>query len=507
MRTYRTGWLSLLVAAAFCTTLPAQTTITIDTHTEHQTIEGLGAFACMKTAKVKQGPFFVDVPMAQYYDSMVYDLGISMLRFEVSPDFWPSQASAYNTEAGVFCGPVPADVEQMREFAARGCNRFLWTVWSPPGWMKYSGEAAGPGENAPSYNSTESKLIPEHYDEFGVFLRDYLAHMRDASGGVVPYAISIANEPRFTQPFNNCVWDPPSYSNALKIVGPIIKSEFPDIRFTGTEAVFWEINNWLHPILSDPVASQYLDAVSAHYGTAANYASTWSIASGYGKTLWGTEEETDENHTGIGAAMSQARRLHWALAGGNASAWIGWVLNSFTPGDESTRAPHWIYFGAKHFFRFIRPDAIRVGTSGGGGLDVSAYKHAGHKRVTVVIVNSGSATNISLTGSAIPASFTKFQTDGSNQCANMGSVAASSSISVPGNGIVTLYSGDLTAIRRQAQRNATPAVGRRLRTAPARSYSLDGRLAAPGPRNGVRVVTDRLGARPVLMLGNGWVDR
>jgi glucuronoarabinoxylan endo-1,4-beta-xylanase len=402
----------------------------------------------------------------------------------------------------VFCGPVAANIEHMQEFAARGVNRFVWTVWSPPGWMKFSGLASGPADGAPSCSSTLSKLDPAHNTDSANFVRDYLPHMRDGSG-VEPYAVSIANEPRFTQPFNNCVWDPPSYRDALKIVGPIVKARFPGIRFLGTEAMFWEVNNWLGTMLGDATARQHLDAVAGHYGGSGDYSSTWGQASGYGKAVWGSEEETDEDESGIGAALTQAGRLHYALVDGSASAWIGWVLASLTPGGDETRALHWICFGAKHFFRVVRPDAIRIGCSGGSGsLCVSAYKHNGDNTVTVVVVNTGGSASIRLQGSGLPASLNMYQTDASHQCANTGTVQTSNSISIPGSGIVTLYSGDITNIP-PCGRNEPTAGAAHVRVAHVKVYTLDGRLVGPGvttPRTGLCVIREGRSTKPSLTL-------
>jgi glucuronoarabinoxylan endo-1,4-beta-xylanase len=497
------GRLMLAVSLACALGTQAQTNITVTPSTEYQTIEGLGGYACFKEATERSGPFYIPAPMDRYYDSLAYDLGISMVRFELSPAYWPTEGGQYNPGGDVFCGPISKNITHMQQMAARGVNRFVWTVWSPPGWMKPSGSATGPAEGAPSYSSTQSKLDPAHYTDFGNFMRDYLIHM-ETNGGVTPYALSIANEPRFTQPFNNCVWDPPSYRDGLKVVGPIVKARFPNIRFFGTEAMFWEVNSWLPTICGDATATQYLNAVAGHYGSASDYSSTYTQANSYGKALWGSEEETDEDHTGVSAALTQAGRLHYALAGGSASAWIGWTIGEFTPGDNTMRAPHWIWTGAKHFFRFVRPNAKRIGCSGGtSSLKVSAYKHTGDNTVTVVVVNTGGAASISLQGSGLPTSFTKFQTDATNRCVSQGSVQTSSSISIPGSGIVTLYSGDITSIFNHSQPAQVRAIDR-ARTGRATAYTLDGRRSVLGtnraPANGVRVIRDDLGAHRSMIM-------
>jgi glucuronoarabinoxylan endo-1,4-beta-xylanase len=468
------GIAAVALVAALAGGAGGQTTITLNTATTYQTIEGLGGFACIKTALIRQGPFYIQAPMGPYYDSLAYDLGISMLRFEVTPSFWPSQASAYNPTADVFCGPLSQNYAAMRELAARGVNRFIFTVWSPPGWMKPSGSAAGPGEGAPGYGSTQSKLDPARYSDFARFLRDYLVTMRDSSG-VPPYAVSIANEPRFTQTFNNCVWDPASYRDGIKVVGPVVKAALPDIRFFGTEAMFWDVNSWLSTVLGDATAASYITAVAGHYGGAGDYSSTFTQANSYGKTLWGSEEETDEVMTGLSAAMSQAGRLHFALAGGSASGWIGWTQAEFNGTDNASRVPHAIYFGAKHYFRFVRPGAQRISATGGGSLQVSAFKHTANSTVTVVIINTGGATSVNVAGSGLPAQFYRYLTDATHNCQNMGS-GALSGIAIPGNSITTLYSADITATHEDVRRAASVVPARARVSSTVRVYSLDGRL-------------------------------
>ena len=254
----------------------------------------------------------------------------------------------------------------------------------------------------------------------------------------------------------------------------------------------------------DATATQYLNAVAGHYGSSGDYSGTWTQANSYGKALWGSEEETDEGSSGIGAAMSQAGRLHYALAGGSASAWIGWTNSEWTPGDEYTRAPHWIWFGAKHFFRFVRPGAKRIGCSGGSGsLQVSAYHHTGDATYTVVVVNTGGAATIRLQGTGLPTSWNMWQTDATRQCVSMGSVNTSSNISIPGTGIVTLYSGAITQIYNQGRTRA-PTGMERVRAGQARVFSLDGRLARGSATSAVsaavRVLSDRQGTKRELVV-------
>jgi glucuronoarabinoxylan endo-1,4-beta-xylanase len=484
------------LVAALTSGAGAQTTITLNTATTYQTIEGLGGFSCVKSVKVRQGPFYVDAPIAPHYDTLAYDLGVSLLRFEVTPGFQPTEGGAYDPAADVFCGPMPENIRQMREFNARGVNRFLFTVWSPPGWMKLSGSTSGPGEGSPDYNTTQSKLDPAHYADFGHFLVAYLKSVRDSSG-VTPYAISLQNELRFTQTFNSCVYNGTAFVNVHRTVGPIIRTDFPNIRFAANEDLFGLMDmSWMTSLFGDAQASAYTNILAGHYGDAGGYSNAWTTANQYGKALWGSEEQLDNS------AMGQAQRLHWALTGGNASGWIIWTLADLF---DANRAPTPMYFGCKHYYRFVRPGAQRIGATGGGSLQVSAFKHTANATVTVVIINTGSATSVNIAGSGLPAQFYRYLTDATHNCQNMGS-GALSGIAIPGNSITTLYSADVTATREDLRRAASMAPVKSRLSGPVRVYALDGRLiqalgqaAAPA---GIRIEAGANGSARSVM--SGW---
>jgi hypothetical protein len=200
--------------------------------------------------------------------------------------------------------------------------------------------------------------------------------------------------------------------------------------------------------------------------------------------------------------MSQAGRLHFALAGGSASGWIGWTQAEFNGTDAASRVPHPIYYGAKHYFRFVRPGAQRIGVSGGGSLQVSAYKHTANNTVTVVIINTGAATSVTIAGSGLPSQFYRHLTDATHNCQSMGATGLSG-IAIPGTSITTLYSSDITATRDDVRRAVAPALRRT--SGPVRVYTLDGRLlqavrqaAAPA---GIRVQADAEGQARRILLG------
>lgn len=466
----------LAAFAGLCVLLAASgvssQSITINTGTTYQTIDGFGGFSCIKAAKVKQGPFYVDVPLPQHYDTLMYDLGVSLVRFEVSPGYQTAESGPYDVNADVFCGPtVMGNIQQMREFIARGCTRFLFTVWSPPGYMKPVGTANCPSDPPGCY------LDPNYYDDFGNFLVDYLSAMEDSTG-VTPLALSLQNEPRYSQPFNSCQYNPTQYMNVHRTVVPIVEATFPSIQFIGTEdnsSSGYHLDQWnsfMVPFLGDATLNGYMDILALHYGSEAGYDHIYNnLAQPNGKKIWGSEETHDNSY------MGQAGRLHYALETGNASGWIIWTLASlFTDaGDENSRAPQDIYFGCKHYYRFVRPGAVRVGVSGQGGLDVTAFTNDGDGTATVVIINSGGATSATVNGSGLPGTLHVYQTSGStDRCAYKGTSAPGTSVSLPASSVTTLYSENVTSMARPRDARV-PTVGRQVQPRQPRVFSLDGR--------------------------------
>ena len=68
-------------------------------------------------------------------------------------------------------------------------------------------------------------------------------------------------------------------------------------------------------------------------------------------------------------------------------------LGAETLTDATQRAASPKYIAAKHFFRYIRPGAVRVqaAVSGSDTLLASAYAHVGDKSLTIVLVNPSKA--------------------------------------------------------------------------------------------------------------------
>jgi hypothetical protein len=216
------------------------------------------------------------------------------------------------------------------------------------------------------------------------------------------------------------------------------------------------------------------------------------------KPWWDSEQGADRL-SAYADAFSEARSNIKVLTscGGAAIMWGGYFWD-ITTGAKDPR-----FYTTAQFMRFVRPGMKRIkSTSPDSRIAVGVYANATLGSMSVVLLNSSaSAVSVTLraTTSSLPAQFDMRVTSPSQSFVNAGSVSSGATISIPGNGIVSLgyryQGGNPTSVRAPAPRAAAQAIGRvALAT---RAFDLRGRLVAslpaPGAAAGVRCV---VGASP-----------
>jgi O-glycosyl hydrolase len=325
------------------------------------------------------------------------------------------------------------------------------------------------------------------------------------------YALSIQNELNFEEFYNSCTYPLSSqYIAALKAVRAEFDKypELAGIKLMGPEDLLggdpygmWQYGSgstavhknlqYLQNIAADPAASNALsffcihgyanDGVTATGSTptqwnwwingwtsspAAGIPSVVQGTAAFNKKSWMTET------SGEGAAWlspasgfpnqgawSIALKIHQALTAGQQSAWAYWQFTDGNPvsastlTDASQRASAAKYIAAKHFFRFIRPNAVRVNVSvaSAPNLNASAYLSASNTALTLVLVNSDTnPVAVQVQAPALPAGLTNFQSFTSDANAqwvsNSVTVAGgAATVNVPAYGICTLFGQTVAA--------------------------------------------------------------
>jgi O-glycosyl hydrolase len=339
------------------------------------------------------------------------------------------------------------------------------------------------------------------------FARCMAAYLRGFQNtyGVSFYAISIQNELDFDEFYNSCFYPSTSgYLAALTAVRAEL-NQYPDlagIKIMGPEDVLGgdPYGMWQYGSGSTAAAKnlQFLQAVGANSNAATAEAyfcihgydsdgvsaaaatptqwlwwvNGWTSSpdpgipanvpgfSAYGKKSWMTETSGENpawlyptNGFPSGGAWSIALRIQQALTAGQESAWAYWQMTdgssvgTETLTDSSLLGNSPKYIAARHFFRYIRPNAVCVNAtvSGYPELAAAAFLHPTNGTMTVVLIN---ATNTSVQAvvntPAQPSGITTWQTFTSSngsywQAGTSGITNGQASVTVPGYGVVTLY--------------------------------------------------------------------
>jgi O-glycosyl hydrolase len=319
------------------------------------------------------------------------------------------------------------------------------------------------------------------------------------------YAISIQNELNFEQFYSSCTYPLSSnYMAALKAVRAELDL-YPDlasIKLIGPEDLLggdvwgmWQYGGgsstihknlqYLQNIHADTAAAAALAFFCIHGyasdGTSAANANPtlwdWWVNgwissptpgippnvrgfSFYNKKSWMTETSGEApgwlwptNGYPSGGAWGLALRIHQALTTGRQSAWIYWQLTdgspvgNFTLTSSSQTTNSAKFVAARHFFRYIRPNAVRVNAdvSGSTNLVASAYLHESNRTLTAVLLNTSAAVlTAAVNVSGPPSGLDRFRTFSSSSNAYWQSSMLlltnnTTAVSVPAFGVVTLY--------------------------------------------------------------------
>jgi O-glycosyl hydrolase len=273
--------------------------------------------------------------------------------------------------------------------------------------------------------------------------------------GVKFYALSLQNELNFETFYNSCSYpDAKGYASALKALRREFdkNGELRAIKLIGPEDLLgadayalWQFGDarapvhknlqYLATLAKDKAALSALSFIAVHaYSNDGVHAAgddeqmwRWFIdgwqkapAAGlpervqgvrhYGMKSWMTELSGESNVWAptpganlSDSALGLALKMHRGLTVGEQSAWLYWQTvdgeraRGETLTDSALRARSPKYVAYKHFARYVRPGSCAqpVSVENAPELAVSAYRHPAYG-TTVVLINPGSATQITL---------------------------------------------------------------------------------------------------------------
>lgn len=418
--------------------------VTIDAATRYQTIDGFGT----ALESWHASPYATAAWQDMYYQ----DLGSSILRIALEPtvaagsDNNMATPITFGTDLAANIAMLNFNIGSMSAFksvAIAGQTKTLdelkvvGSIWSPPHWMKsvqldpWSGQStglmpyiAGNDQVRGSLNADPANLV-----QFGRYVATWVAAWEQATG-VELYSVSIQNELAQATTYSSCVYTPALFVKAVKAVGDAFvqfgidtKIQGPEHFSIGSVGEPWQAYQsmlYVNALRADPVALGYVDTYLTHnYGNGNDptgrspqlWSDLWNGRTGNpawtgikndGKDFW-MSEDSGEAATWDGA-MRLAAKTQDALTLGNVSAWIYWqtttaatthgIYNLTAGTDGLAKADK--YAAQRHFFRYVRPDAVRVSAtpSDPNGVEVSAFIHDEDDTLTSVLVNTTTTSQV-----------------------------------------------------------------------------------------------------------------
>jgi O-glycosyl hydrolase len=445
------------------------TTITLDAGKTHQTMEGFGGFGAQREYW-SNGPFTSD----EFVGTLINDLGLTILRdnipsnFEITNDNADpvvTDLSKYNINArhAGHDGALADHIEYLKKMKEAGLQKFIVSIWTPAPWMKHNNGVGNGTQNqnsAPAYTTsptaTTNQLKTDMYQEFAEYCVAYIKIIKRETGLDV-YALSLQNEPRFSQFYASCVYNGEALRDVVKVVGKRLRDEGLSTKIFLPEDVGWlqGVEGLTKPTLNDPEARQYTGIVAVHgydldgLTAASPNAQTWQTMYGWGAPynlpLWMTETSGFKNdHEG---AMALAKAMFTAIRFGNVSAWVFWSLSTSTLDDyslmSSAGAKSKRYYVSRNFYRFIRPGAVRhdVAAPDGSGVYPLAFKNGSEASSTIVLINDSKTASkaVKLAGTGIAANYQVTVTSASDNSRDAGTVNGTDVVLLPPHSVVTLY--------------------------------------------------------------------
>lgn len=415
--------------AVFAQRKPVQ--VSIRTEQTYQTIEGFGAGIIDFT----EPPAFFNDP--KLYDLAVNDLGMSILRMS-----FPQELEAVNddNDPNHFNWPayhMPYLERRMRialEFKKRGVEKFIASTWSPPEFTKTHHATTQGGH-----------LRMDMYEEYAENMAAFVMAAKQ-NWGIDIGALSIQNELMFIEPYKSCIYLPEQAREAVRALMHKFQREGIRTQIQLPEDMMFldRMLGYIEPTMADPETRNFHGSFATHRQQEFETVRKWYEATKqYNRQTWMTE--TSGHHQNWQGAMKMASDMYDYLVGGNMSAWMYWQIaepnSEYALMDGPNTSPK--YFAAKHFYRYVRPGALRVeGQSTDSDVLVSAFRHNAQGTITVILINrsdTGANVKLTLDGKNLPRQFTWYRSTEQEQCERKGTLKSNAlALALPPQSIITL---------------------------------------------------------------------
>jgi glucuronoarabinoxylan endo-1,4-beta-xylanase len=360
-------------------------------------------------------------------------IGLSLLRNHIAPA--TSDASS----------AVPTTVETNIMVMAQARGARVWSSpWTPAALFKSNTNLIGGSMNSGGL----------YYRPYASQLANYVVSMKNA--GINLYAISIQNEPDEDTSYESCVWTAQQIHGFIPyLYNTLVASNVGSTKIMIPESFQWRFD-LAATSMSDSTSSNYVGILGSHNYDDADYPAAPVTAFGTPcpKPLWQTEvailTPSGSSDSSIANGVYWAERIYQFLTVAQVNAWhYWWLIAGNSTGNQGLCDTNWVpakrMYTLGQYSRFVRPGYYRIGVNtGGGALQISAYKDTSSLNFAIVAVNP--TGNIDVTNTFNLANFpgastvTPWITSGSQSLAVQTNVTVSGgafTYTIPAQSVVT----------------------------------------------------------------------
>jgi len=413
--------------------------VVIDGATTYQHITGFGASEAFgEAAVVMDAPTATQQQVLSLLYSPVNGAGLTILRNEISAD--PGTTIEPNAPSSPNAAPTYLPLSSINEdqgqlwFAQAikseyGVTDVFADAWSAPAFMKTNDSVDNGGTLCGVPGATCSS--GDWRQAYANYLRQYAADYA-AAGDPLSY-VGPENEANIGPGYDSMIMSPAQTADFLDFLGPTMARSGLRTRTECCATEGWDYaQQYAAAIEADPVANAFTSIFTSHGYTEAPA----SPLAGWTKPAWETEWSTfqtwdpawDDGTSASG--FSWAQNIYTGLTSANLSAFLYWWGSSTTTfnGDNeslvqingSTVNPSGRLWAFANYSRFVRPGAVRIGTStADSDLEVTAFRNT-NGSIAVVVLNSAASpqtASFSLRGTGPGAVAIPYLTDATHDTA------------------------------------------------------------------------------------------
>jgi len=390
----------------------AQVTVTVNVAQTFQTMDGFGFSQAFGRANdIKGLPAASQKQALDFLFNTTTGAGMTILRnrigsggtgdsIEPTSPGSPSAAPMY-----VWDDNDTGQVWFSQQAQNYGVTTFYADPWSAPGFMKTNGNEANGGFLCGV--TGETCASGDWKQAYANFLVQYVKFY--AQVGINITHLGMFNEPDFTATYSSMLTNGQQAIDIIKVLSATVKSAGLSVQLACCDATGWSAQTTLTNAIVAGGVETDLGIFTSH-----GYSSSPSTPMQTTRRVWQTENAdlsgsfSPNNWFSSGAAgegLTWANNIYQAIVNANCSAYLYWeggeigttnsalVLVSGTTPQASKRL--WAF---AQWSRFVRPGAVRVGTSvaTSGSLKFSAFKNP-DGTVSVQAINTGTtATSVTV---------------------------------------------------------------------------------------------------------------